>query len=246
MINKNNITQDLLENVERYFNDNMSHEERSVFENKLKSDETFKLQVEEIKALLLGIETQSLKEQLNEFHKYIPLSISKHRSTKFKIWQIGKYAAAAILVIALGCYWFYAKPSNEKLYAKYFIADPGLPTTMSATDNYDFYDAMVNYKHGEYHIAISKWEKLQQKKPENDTINYFLGVAQLANKNELKAIPFLKNATQQSESVFLNDAYFYLGLAYLKTNQLTKAKESFNDCKSEKSQELLAKIKLKE
>ncbi|MGZ0016318.1 tetratricopeptide repeat protein [Yeosuana sp. AK3] len=246
MINKTNITQDLLENVERYFNDNMSHEERSVFENKLKSDETFKLQVEDIKTLLLGIETQSLKEQLDEFHKDVPLPISKHRSTKFKFWQFGKYAAAAILVIALGSYWFYAKPSNEKLYAKYFVADPGLPTTMSASDNYEFFDAMVNYKHGDYKIAISKWEKLQQKKPENDTINYFLGVAQLADKNEFKAIPFLKNAIQQSESIFLNDAYFYLGLAYLKTNELTKAKESFNHSKSEKSLELLAKIKLKE
>ncbi len=105
----------------------MSYEERSVFENKLKSDETFKLQVEDIKALLLGIETQSLKEQLDEFHKDIPLSISKHPSTKFKIWQFVKYAAAAILVIALGSYWFYSKsslgiPDSSYIHASSFKA----------------------------------------------------------------------------------------------------------------------------
>ncbi len=239
----NNISQDLLENVERYYNDTMLIEERTAFENKLINDTEFKSQVEDIKTLLLGIETQSLKEQLDEFHKDIPLTISKHTFPETKVLQLIKYAVAAVIVIGLGSYWFLGQPSNEKLYAKYFVADPGLPTTMGANDNFEFYDAMVNYKHGDYKLAITKWTKHQQKKPDNDTINYFLGVAQLADNNERKAIPFLKNTTNYPESIFLNEAYFYLGLAYLKTNNLAKAKESFKNCNSQECKDLLTNLK---
>lgn len=243
MKDNSNITQELLETVERYYNDSMPIEERSSFEIKLKSDETFNSLVEDIKTLLLGIESQSLKEQLDEFHKDIPLTISKKTSPKVKVLQLIKYAVAAVIVIALGSYWLFGKPSNEKLYAKYFTPDPGLPTTMSATDNFEFYDAMVNYKHSDYDIAIKKWTLLIDKKPHNDTLTYFLGVAHLANKNENKAINFLSEATESSESVFLNEAYYYLGLAYLKANKKEDAIKYLKLTRVEKSIELLDKLK---
>ena len=156
MKDNSTISQEFLERIERYYNDTMPQEERTEFENKLTSDEAFKTQVEDIKTLLLGIETQALKEQLDTFHKDIPEKTLKDKSSKIKLFQFAKYAVAAILVLAIGSYWYFGQPTNEKLYTKYFTPDPGLPTTMSATNNFEFYDAMVNYKHGEYKIAISK------------------------------------------------------------------------------------------
>ncbi|MCF7560564.1 hypothetical protein L3X39_07935 [Sabulilitoribacter multivorans] len=233
----NNISQELLETIERYYNDSMSTDERHLFVEKLESNPEFKTQVEDIKILFLGIETQSLKEQLDEFHKDIPKATSKIRFLQFT-----KYAVAAVVVISLGSYWFFGKPSNQKLYAKYFTPDPGLPTTMSSSLNFEFYDAMVNYKHGDYELAISKWEKLQINKPNNDTINYFLGVAQLANKNELKAIPYLKSTIQKPESVFLNDAHYYLGLAYLKEGNIERARKHLDLSNTDVGQELISKL----
>ena len=150
---------------------------------------------------------------------------------------------AAILVLAIGSYWYFGQPTNEKLYTKYFTPDPGLPTTMSATNNFEFYDAMVNYKHGEYKIAISKWKKIEQKNPTNDTINYFLGVAFMAEKNETESIPYFQKVLVENNSVFTNDAYYYIGLAYLKNNNLDKAKENFKNSTSEKSFAILAELK---
>ena len=113
---------------------------------------------------------------------------------------------------------------------------------MSSSNNFPFYDAMVNYKQGEYAIAISKWEKIEQKSPDNDTINYFLGVAYLAHQNVEKAVPYLSKTINNSNSVFLEDAYFYLGLAYLKSDKKEKAKQAFQKSKSEKSQEILKRL----
>jgi tetratricopeptide (TPR) repeat protein len=241
--NNNNITQDLLEAVERYYTNAMPNEERQGFEKRLQTDSEFKTQVEAVRMLMLGIETQSLKEQLEEYHKEIPEKTPNNTSSKIMSLQFLKYAAAVIILVVIGSFWLFGASTNKKLYTQYFTPDPGLPTAMGNTEHYDFYDAMVNYKRGDYKMAISKWKKIHQNKPENDTINYFLGVAHLADNNIEKSIPFLKKTTDKTESNFNNDAYFYLGLAYLKNNDKDSAIEYLKLNNSEKSKELLDKLK---
>ncbi len=82
---------------------------------------------------------------------------------------------------------------------------------------------MVDYKQGNYDMAINKWEKLLAKKPENDTLNYFLGVSHLATGADNNAILFLKKVTN-SNSYFEKEARYYLGLAHLKNGEIDKAK----------------------
>lgn len=243
MENNNNITQDLLEAVERYYTNAMTNEERQEFDKRLQADSEFKTQVETARMLMLGIETQSLIEQLDDYHKDIPEKPHHNTSSKIMSLRFLKYAAAVIILIAIGSFWFFGTSSHEKLYTQYFTPDPGLPTAMGNTEYYDFYDAMVNYKRGDYKIAISKWEKIYQNKPENDTINYFLGVAHLADKNIEKSISFLKKTADVTESNFNNDAHFYLGLAYLKINNRDLAIKYLKLNNSEKSKELLDKLK---
>jgi hypothetical protein len=178
-----NISQELLESVERYFNNTMPADERKTFEAQLQSDTDFKAQVADIKTLLLGIETQALKEQLDIFHNELPKTSTIIKpEPKVHFLNLKKIAIAAILIVSLGAFWWFSGSTNSKLYANYFTPDPGLPTTMGTTDNYAFFDAMVNYKQGDYKTAISKWKKLELNEPKNDTINYFLGVAYLADK----------------------------------------------------------------
>ncbi|WCO01076.1 tetratricopeptide repeat protein [Psychroserpens ponticola] len=233
-----NISQELLETVERYINQNMTSDELKTFEHKLESDSEFKVQVEDIKTLLFGIESQSLKEKLNSFHE----DIHKDKTHNIRYLQFRKIAAAAVIILSIGSFWFFNQNSNDKLYANYFYPDPGLPTTMSSTNNYKFYEAMVNYKQGDYQTAISKWELLQHSKPNNDTLNYFIGVAHLADKNEQSAISFLEEVTKNSNFPLANDAYYYLGLAYLKTGNIDIARRNLLNSNSDKSKALLSEL----
>ncbi len=243
MKDNSNITQEQLEAIERYTNNTMSGEELLSFEERLQTDVEFKALVDDVQTMLLGIEAQSLKEQLDEFHEELPKTqVIEEPSSKVRSFQFRKIAVAAVLVIALGSFWFLNQNSNSSLYAKYFTPDPGLPTTMSTTKNFEFYDAMVNYKQGDYKIAIKKWEKLSVKAPDNDTLNYFLGVAHLANKNEKTAIGFLEKTTKNPQFILLNDAYFYLGLSYLKKGDIEKAKANLKQSSVESSKELLSKL----
>lgn len=237
------ITPELLETVERYYNGSMAQKERLSFKEQLQNDPDFKLLVEDIHTTLLGIETQALKEQLDVFHKDIPENDPAETTTpKVRNLNFSRIAIAIAIIMALGMFWMFRSSSNDKLYIEYFTPDPGLPTTMSASDNFEFYDAMVNYKQGDYTLALSKWGKLEHKKPNNDTINYFLGVAHLAAKNPEKAVPYLHKTTTNLHSVFLEDAYYYMGLAYLKMDNIQEATEAFKKSKSEKSLEVLKRL----
>lgn len=238
MKDNSNITQELLETVERYYNNTMVDQERENFEARLQNEPQFKLLVEDIKTLILGIENQSLKEQLDGFHKDISTTNSE-TSLASGYFTFRKLAAAIIILLAVTGFWWFSKPQHDKLYGKYFTPDPGLPTTMSSNSNYDFYDAMVNYKQGDYQTAIAKWDAIQ---PKNDTINYFLGVAYLADKNEEEAIEFLKKATQNTNFPLLNDAHYYLGLAYLKDGDVDFAKKNLQKSSNENSKKLLEKL----
>lgn len=245
MKDSDNISEEVLETIERYLNGNLSSQELKDFNRLMNLDEDFRQQVEDVRTMLFGIEAQSLKEQLNEFHEELPKTkiVKRSPEERVRFLKYSRIAAAAALVIALGSIWFFSTPHNEKLYAKYFTPDPGLPTTMSTTNNFDFYDAMVNYKHGDYQDAIAKWKVLSEKKPENDTINYFLGVAYLANKNATEAIPFLENAAEAPDSfTFLNDTYYYLGLAYLKEGNIELAKKNLSLSENKNAKEIVLKL----
>jgi len=239
-----NTSQEEFEYIEKYLNGGLEHSDLVKFEQQLENNSDFKSKVENVKTILTGIETQALKEQLNVFHKDIDvISIQPEtETTKVRTLNWKRLLVAAALIIAVGSFWYTNGNSNERLYAQYFSPDPGLPTTMSTTDDYEFYDAMVNYKQGDYKTAISKWEILQKSKPNSDTLNYFIGVAHLANKNEKRAIPFLEDASKNSEFALINDAYYYLGLAYLKAENIDKAIASLQKSSAENSKALLSDL----
>lgn len=217
----------------------MVSEELKAFNLKLENNPEFKAQVEDVRILLTGIEVQSLKEQLDEFHKEIPLRKLEPNTSRLRSLDFKKWAVAAVLILSVGGFWFFNQNTNDKLYAKYFTPDPGLPTTMSNSANYSFYDAMVDYKQGDYKSAIQKWEALNSK---NDTVNYFLGVSHLALKNQDNAIAFLEKSIQDSDFSLASEANFYLGLAYLKDNQIEKAIEHLKKSESKESKMLLSEL----
>ena len=244
MITNSNISQELLEAVERYCNGTMPAEELQNFEARLAADSDFKTTVDDIRTLLLGIEAQSLKEQLDDFHQDLPILLDTEDSNpKVRFLNFRRVAIAAMMVVSLGTIWYFMGSSNDRLYNQYYSPDPGLPTTMGSSDNFEFYDAMVDYKMGDYKKAIAKWTVLHDKAPKNDTITYFLGTAYLANDMVDKAIPLLKDVAITDESAFQNEAHYYLGFAYLKKEDIPLARENFERSTMEHSKVVLEKLK---
>lgn len=240
----NDISQEEFERIEAYLNGMLSDEDLVVFENRLKNEDGLSTKVEDIKTVLSGLETQALKEQLNVFHE--ELSTKKQdeiiNQPKVRTLNWKRIAVAAVLIIGLGSFWIFNGNSNQRLYAKYFSPDPGLPTTMSSNSNYEFYYAMVSYKKGDYKTAISKWEILHESKPKNDTLNYFIGSALMADKKVNEAISYFNNVTKQNDTTFKSEAFYYMGLAHLKSNDTKSAINALKQSNLPQSKDLLKKL----
>tara|TARA_R110000868_G_scaffold213832_1_gene463973 strand:+ start:3210 stop:3950 length:741 start_codon:yes stop_codon:yes gene_type:complete len=242
--NENNISQELLETIERYIKDTMSSEEKVAFETQLKENPQLRQQVDDTQLLISSIRKAALKERLNEVHEDLISNRSIPRQNpKVLRFNFRTVSIAASILILIGGFWFFnQRPNNEKLFDRYFEPDRGLATVMSTTKNYEFDDAMVDYKAGKYDLAIKKWKKLLPLKPENDTLNYFLGVAHLANKKEAKAIQFLNKIIEIENGSFTDDSYYYLGLAQLKLNNIEAAKENLEKSNSPKSKKIISEL----
>ncbi len=237
-----NISKEEFEAIEKYLLDRMLVSEKQDFEARIADNEVLARAVDEQRALIAGIEEKSLKKRLEVFHEEVNeenhVLEKKVIPLRSRRWY---YAAASIAVLfALGSIWYFSRPpEHERLFDQYFSPDPGLPTVMGTTDNYDFYGAMVDYKQEEYATAIEKWKKLLEKKPQNDTLNYFIGVAHLANNDPGASIPFLKKTVSASESLFHEEAAYFLALSYLKQNQTESAKKVLQERKLAKAKRLL-------
>lgn len=223
----------------------MSPEELRAFETQVAADDILKKRVEEMEFLFVGIQEAALQNQLNDFHKDLvsaeaPIVMAKRKTFSLKTW----IAAAAVLILAASSLWWFLarKEGHEQLYANYFQPDPGLPTVMSTADNYAFERAMIDYKTGNYEAAIKAWSNMLTSQPNNDTLNYFLGSASLASQQTEPAMNYFEKVIAISQSAFIQDAYWYVGLAALKLGDKQKAISYIGLSNHPQKQQLLSKI----
>jgi tetratricopeptide (TPR) repeat protein len=232
-----NIPQQDFERIEEYLLKKMPENERKEFEKEILSNAELKKEVEIQREMMLAVEAGEMKNRLNSIHQKVTERKSITR------WLA---VAASIVIFISVAYWLVNKPDKaERLFASNMTIDPGLPVPMSATNNYIFYDAMVDYKSGKFEEAISKWESLLVQNPENDTLNYFLAAANFNIEQYNLAIPFYEKITSQENSSFFGKSEWYLALCFLKTKDIEKlnalAKESHSEYSS-KINELIQKL----
>lgn len=238
------ISTDDLYLISRVLNNDAEEEEIKLFEEKSETEADFKLKIEEIRLLITGVREANLASDLETFHKKV--EAEKKQATKIRRINTSKFtwwAAAAMVVIFSGMWIFYKAGNNDNIYTKFYKPDPGLPTLMSSTDNYDFEKAMVDYKMGDYAKAIASWEILLKNNPQNDSLVYFLGSAYLANKEPEKAKPLFENMLLHKESEFVSDTYWYLGLIYIDENKIQKGKELIEQSNHQNKENILEIIK---
>lgn len=232
---RKDISQATFERIERFLLGRMDEGEQAQFEAELAGDEALQLEVGLQRQLLAAVESASA--HAHESRRQTPRTHS--RALRYR-WL----AAAAVAILAVGIWYATLRQSaEERLFATYFVAPKGLVTPMSATGDYAFHDAMVDYKQGDYRQAIAKWDPLLAQAPTNDTLNFFVGVAYLAQGDANRSTPYLQQAASHAESVFIDEAWFYLGMAQLKQGNTAQAKASLGKSRMERSKALLGQLK---
>lgn len=240
------ISQEELEALEQFVFQKMSADQDKAFLKELSTNLDLRQKLQTVKLLLVGIQETELEKRLDEFHNDLtsPKKIRIQPSIKTlsqKKWWI---AASILLIISLGLLFVYnSDTKEEKLFASYFQPEPGLISPMGASDNYLFHRAMVDYKVGEYDAAIKTWESMLSSKPENDTLNYFIGSAYLIKGKEETAIAHFEKVITSDNPTFKNDALWYKGLALLKLNRKREALGFVEKAEHENKAALLRDLK---
>lgn len=237
MKEKKEITQKRFERIETYLLGKMPSGEMDEFESEIKSDPILAKEVNTQRKLILAVEAGEMKNKLQEIHQKLS------QKNNFYSWYF--VAASVAVLLTVGVWAIYWPNKTERLFAANMTIDPGLPVPMSATENYTFYDAMVDYKSGKYELAIRKWEPLLQRNPNNDTLDYYLGAANFNLENYQVAISFFEKVALQENSTFYGKSEWYLALSFLARKDFdrleTLAKNSQSSY-SDKINELVQKL----
>ncbi len=234
----NTLSQEQQEEFEKFLLEAMDKKEKEAFLLKLGNDQILKERFQEFSMFFAVIEEEGLRKKMEVFHEKIP----KAATTKKSLFPVYGIAAGILVMVALGL-WFLNRPgTNEKLFEAYFTPDPGLPTVMGSSDNYAFYEAMVDYKQGNYGLAISKWEQLDINQSKKDTLNYYLGMAYLVEENLESATKKFEASLQTDSKALKDKSYFYLGLCYLKEGDYQNSIFYLKKSGDQKSKALLERL----
>lgn len=214
--------------------------ELAQLERKLVFSPTFLAELEEQRILFLGVEEFFLRKRLFDFQK----EVIKLPSSKFykKAW-IALIISILILVIVVLWAIFYPRHSAEELFNSSFEPRLGLDISMKNSTDDKFYRGMKSYNNAQYSRAVFIWEPLYASQPENDTILFYLGVANLTVDNTRQASKYLLLAQENVKSVFHADAQYYYALSLIKQNRIKEAKRLLEHRSCNKCETLLEKLR---
>jgi tetratricopeptide (TPR) repeat protein len=212
----------MLEQIEKYLNNELSLSERQDFENQLTTDSALVKNVAFYVNTRTAAKELSIEKRKEEFERLRKeIQTRPIRKAKSFIWVSG---IAASLFLALGIWWF-SKPSfTSDALADTYIQEhfENLPVKMDANaDSLQMGLRLFNeQKLAEANVIFEGI--LQRKTKDSDALKY-AGITALRLKNYDKAIQDFHNLSQQT-NLYSNPGKFYEALALLKQSPVNKQK----------------------
>lgn len=217
-----------IEMVERYFDNEMTEEEKILFTQRLETDRALRHLFDREKLLINTVRFGAAKNHLmffKELEKSLP-DITIERKTS-KTWMYYAVAASVVLLVVAGIYIFNLKdPTPGDLYAEYFTPYPNVfePTVRGSEEATRRASAFQKYEEGNYEQAAALFSEIISESKEPGIL-LLLGNANLAvGKTDAARANF--NELISASDVNAPAARWYLSLCYLKDGKVSQARET--------------------
>ncbi len=209
---------------ENYLNNEMTLEQKNAFENQLKNDEDFKKQFELYKEtnsfleVKFSKETSDFKENLKSISENHFANSTKKKSKVISL-QSKWFAIAAMLVVFIGVWYLNqgANPSysdyNFHNEAHFVERSEGNPDLKAAQDYFNAKD---------YQKASESFAKIDNLT--NPEVQLFYAISLIETDKYSKAKILLENVSQ-GDSVYKEEAIWYLALSSLKQRKYDESKK---------------------
>ncbi len=213
--------QQRFEAIEAWLLGTMPGPERERFEADLAQDPGLRAEVDRQRENMLAVELGDLRSAMRAIAAD---DAPAQRDARAGRPLLLRYAAAVAVLFTVAVWWAARPTADERLFARHYAADPGLPVPMSVppagagvSGDPLFHDAMVAYKLGDHAEARAKWAALLPAAPTNDTLRYYIASAALAQGRAEEALPLLQAVAADGGSAFSAKARWYLFLVHLRS-----------------------------
>lgn len=210
------IQADLLERIDDFILDRMDVVDRRIFEKEIEENAELRQTVETHRELIKGIELGALIEtlaEIDESHRHHTKSTTNTDAQPVRYWYAVILGFLALIAISM---WIYFKPAPiaDQLLTHYGAANLVLPDLNSS---HQFSAGLQDYRQQKYSDALQKWTALQAIYNQNDTLQYFIGMAHFSAGSTEKAIPYLESVRKYEQSAFREKSHWILILSWIKT-----------------------------
>jgi len=207
-----------------YLSNSLNSEDKKLFEKLLLEDNTFKEEVTfqaDLKQAIRAKQRDDIKKELQK------LDNPKVKLRKISAWAI---AASIAVLLFLGSYALLKKEtvSQQDLFAANFEPYQNvLHIVVRGKKNNDLVDeAFLYYENNDFAHFL---ELMSQVKPISLDDDFYVAIAYLKLGETKKAITILNEYLTARNTRFKQQAYWYLSLAYLKTDQVNAAKKALKE-----------------
>lgn len=226
--------------IDRYLLNILSPEEKKAFELRLENEKALVEELNQQRKIINEIEgfgRIELKSKLKEIHNEVSINSSKPNTKIRKI--IYSIAAAAIFIGVLSTCWLWTSqaPTNSELYALNFE-----PYELSLNQRSEGDITLKNieslYVDGSYYEVIPLFKNaLDESTLKSSQILLGLGISYLQTKQSTQAIEQFNAILANKDFNYEDEAQWYLGLSYLKLDEINKAKDHLNILASDSSKD---------
>jgi tetratricopeptide (TPR) repeat protein len=211
--------------VDDFLMGKMSSDESSRFIEEQMNDPDLASRIELRKKIIIGF-TEVYEEEL----KQKLIAYDRSLGTTKRLKKITLIAASILFIVVAGI--TFVQLTKKDTIDSFDFFEAGIPNIMNSSARKDELQLGMNaFKLESYDDAILIFEKLNNEKPSNDTLNYFLGISHYRADNIDKAIDFFNSTMVDKKSIYQEKAEFRLAIALIKGGDLNRAEsilESIN------------------
>lgn len=211
--------------IEKKFSNDLTEAELLEFKKLYETNDAFKQEVDFLKNVQRVSETEDDALFRNQLTTY-ETEISPKKVFLNSKWIKPFSAIAAIFIITISISLFMNKDiNNDSLFSSYFEPSKNVsaPIVRSEKDEHLTNRAFIAYSEADYQQATSLFQKAFEQTGNSELLLYE-GNALLAMDKVTEAIEVFKTHLTYSDAL-TNRTHWYLALAYVKSNQLDKAKQ---------------------
>jgi tetratricopeptide (TPR) repeat protein len=217
--------------VEQFLSGDMGHAERENFENEVASNRELAGELKFSKS----IDAVLKREDIIDFRKKLIAARMEGKKVQHEVpvirMHVKKFwyaAASLILLAAIGSTLYFSVPrgnATDTLFKEYYSADNLVNVTRAGDAN--IVEAVIKFQEKDFAVAASQFNNILKNDNGNIACWFYYGISCIETENFTQAEKAFNKIISDNQNLYVEHAEWYLGLTYLKNNQINKAKTQF-------------------